>query len=259
MTDSQSQSIANKLYSNYDEALRLCNGCGYSQQDLTEVVVKKNIAFRKSITHDCYFNGDANRTLLAISFALNLNSLRVIDFGGGGGYHYTLAKHVLSDKCDIKWNIVETDSMCLSGAVIADKSLKFFNEIDIAVADLGNIDLVLTSSALQYCPDPLAYLKKLLSVSAKYVYITRTPFYSGTEKIISIQSSMLSHNGPGTLPIGYEDREILYPISFIPLDQVEKAIQEKYTVRFKVLEDSANLFIDGTPVNSYYGFFCELK
>jgi len=259
MNNQVNESVANKLYSNYEEALRLCNGDGYSKHELTEVVVKKNMVFRKSISHDSYLSGDVNRTLLAISFAINLSSIRVLDFGGGGGYHYTLAKHVLGDKCNIKWNIVETDSMCQSGAAIADESLRFFNDIHTASADLRNVDLILTSSALQYCPDPLAYLKDLLNVSAKYIYITRTPFFTGKTKLISIQSSMLSHNGPGKLPIGYEDQEILYPISFVPLNQVEKVIKEKYKIRFKVIEEAANLFIEGEPVNSYYGFLCELK
>ena len=70
---------------------------------------------------------------------------------------------------------------------------------------------------------------------------------------------MLSHNGPGKLPLGFADREIFYPISFAPLNQVETAIKEKYKIRFKVIEDAANLFIEGEPVNAYYGFFCELK
>ena len=259
MNNIVNESISNKLYSSYEEALRLCDNAGYSNQELTEVVVKKNIAFRNSINNESYLNGDVNRTLLAISFALNLSSIRVLDFGGGGGYHYTLAKHVLGDKCEIKWNIVETDSMCESGVSIADQNLKFFNDVHTASTDLGNIDLILASGALQYCPDPLAYLKNLLNVSAKYIYITRTPFFTGSNKLISIQSSMLSHNGPGKLPFGFEDREIFYPISFVPLNQVETAIKEKYKIRFKVIEDAANLFIEGEAVNAYYGLFCELK
>jgi hypothetical protein len=70
---------------------------------------------------------------------------------------------------------------------------------------------------------------------------------------------MLSHNGPGELPAGYVDQEILYPISFLPLHQVEEAINQRYRIRFKVIEEAANLFIEGEPVNTYYGFFCELK
>jgi putative methyltransferase (TIGR04325 family) len=252
-------SLANRVYPNYEEALRLCNHLGYSNEQLTEVVVKKNISFRKNITEDNFLSSDATRTLLSLGPALNSNQFRVLDFGGGGGYHYTLARHVLGDKYDIKWNIVETDSMCKSGAAISDQSLKFFNDIQSAKADLGFIDLILASSALQYCPDPLASLNDLLSTSSKFVYITRTPFFSGSEKIVSIQSSMLSHNGPGELPIGYEDQEILYPISFLPLQQVEEAINKRYRIRFKVTEEPANLFIDGEPANTYYGFFCELK
>ncbi len=251
--------LANKIYSDYDEALNACNGIGYSYQKLTDAVVKKNLIARQSVTQESFLSGDVSRTILGLGFAFNLSSVRVLDFGGGGGYHYTLAKHVLGDKCEIKWNIVETDSMCKSGAIIADQSLKFFSDINTAFTDLGEIDLILTSSALQYCSDPLLYLRNLLDISARYIYITRTPLHSGDKKIISIQSSMLSENGPGSLPSDYEDQEILYPISYIPIFEIERIIKEKYQIKFKIKEESANLFIENIPVNEYFGYFCELK
>jgi putative methyltransferase (TIGR04325 family) len=258
MSTENLKSAVNQIYTNYDEALSVCNGVGYSMKELTDVVVKKNIAMKKSLTKDHFLGSDATRTLMSIGFALNARSVRVLDFGGGGGYHYTLARHALGNECKIKWHVVETESMCQSGQAMSDESLKFFNSISSAQKDLGNIDLLLTSSALQYCPDPIAYLKELLAVSAKYLYITRTPFFPGHQTLVSVQSSMLSQNGPGPLPQGYTDQEILYPISFVPIEQVEALIQEKYTIRFKVLEEPANLFIENQPVNAYYGFFCEL-
>jgi putative methyltransferase (TIGR04325 family) len=259
MTTEHQQTVVNQIYANYNDALSVCNGKGYSMQDLTDVVVKKNIAMKHSLTRDSYLSREATRTLMSIGFALNSKSVRILDFGGGGGYHYTLARLALGEECRIKWNIVETEAMCHSARIIADDSLKFFSTISAAEKDLGCVDLLLTSSALQYCPDPIAYLKDLLAVSAKYLYITRTPFFPGQQTLVSVQSSMLSHNGPGPLPDGYTDQEILYPISYVPLDQIETLIQEKYTIRFKVLEEPGNLFIDNQAVNAYYGFFCELK
>lgn len=258
MTPENSKPVVNQIYANYEEALSACSGLGYSMQELTEVVVKKNIAMKQSLTRDQFLGSDATRTLMSIGFALNSQSVRVLDFGGGGGYHYTLARLALGEECHIKWNVVETETMCQSARPIADESLKFFSTISTAEKDLEHVDLLLSSSALQYCPDPIAYLKELLAVSAKYIYITRTPFFPGHQTLVSVQSSMLSQNGPGPLPPDYTDQEILYPISFVPLEQVEALIQEKYVIRFKVLEEPANLFIENQAVNSYYGFFCEL-
>lgn len=251
--------VVNQIFKNYDEALSACNGIGYSMRELTDVVIMKNIAMRESLNKNPILSSEATRTLMSIGFALNARSIRVLDFGGGGGYHYTLARHALGGACNIKWNIVETEAMCQAGKAISDENLKFFNTITSAKKDLGCVDLLLSSSALQYCPDPITYLKELLSVSARYIYITRTPFFAGHQTLVSVQGSLLSHNGPGPLPPGYTDQEILYPISFVPLEQVEALIQEKYTVRFKVLEDSANLFLKNLPVNGYYGYFCEIK
>lgn len=258
MNNSINSSIANKLYSSYEEALNFCNNIGYSKKVLTEVVVKKNLAIQKLFTSEILLDNEVSRTLLAISSFLNSHSLRILDFGGGGGYHYTIARHVLGNNCNIKWNVVETDAMCNSGKAIADKSLKFFNNIDDAASDLGHIDLVLSSSSLQYCPDPLVSLQELLNVSAKFIYITRTPFHSGKNNLISIQSSLLSHNGPGPLPEGYNDEEVFYPITFVPLSHVENLININYNFKFKIKEEPGNLFFNNEPLNTYYGLFCEI-
>lgn len=261
MNNTPANSVANQIYANYSEALQLCDGSGYSKDTLTEVVAKKNIIFRDTIDNLDHLGPEVTRTIMGIGFAFSSKSIRVIDFGGGGGYHYTLARHVLGDHFSIKWNVVETESMCQASSLMADGSLNFFSDVLAAKDNLGYVDLVLASSSLQYCPDPIQYLRSLLSLSAKYIYITRTPFstLSSDSSITTIQSSLLSHNGPGKLPDGYSDQEVIYPITFVPLNQVEEIIQEKYTIKFKILEEQGNLSFHDNIINSYYGIFCELN
>jgi hypothetical protein len=47
MHSETSYTVANKIYTNYNEALALCQGVGYSMEELTDVVIKKNIAIKK--------------------------------------------------------------------------------------------------------------------------------------------------------------------------------------------------------------------
>ncbi len=253
------ESPANQIYGDYAQALALCEGVGYALQDLTDVVIQKNIAARQAILKSAVLDQEASRTLLGVSFAMNSRSLRVIDFGGGGGHHQVLAAQALGEDCKIWWNIVETSAMCQSAKAIHTPGLKFFDTIAAAKEDLGNVDLVMASSSLQYCPDPLGYLDQLLAISAKYLYITRTPLSLAEKSLVSIQSSLLSHNGPGPLPQGYEDRTILYPITYVPLRHVEERIQQKYRIRFRLLEQAPNLSVDGMAINTHFGLFCELQ
>jgi len=136
MNDPTNRNLANKLYKSYSDASQLCGGGGYSMDELAEVVVKKNVAFRESLNPEDFFDNVVSRTLVGIGFAMNSKSLRVLDFGGGGGYHYTLAKSVLGSDCEIRWNIVETDPMCRAAKSIEDDSLKFFNNVFKSLFDI---------------------------------------------------------------------------------------------------------------------------
>ena len=48
------------------------------------------------------FDTNSLRILIAIGLAKTNNSLRVIDFGGSGDYHQTIASKAFVDKDDLK-------------------------------------------------------------------------------------------------------------------------------------------------------------
>ncbi len=182
----------------------------------------------------------------------------MIDFGGGAGYHYTIASQVFGKKEALKWNVVETRAMVEEANQIADNNLKFFDNITDAKNDLGSVDLVFTSGALHCCPEPLFFLKELISIKAKYLFITRTSFTDSLEQVANIQKSYLSTNGPGPLPAGFKDKAVYYPNVFIPKHQVEEVLSEHYHIKFKIIEDKAAYNVGGRGIDMY-GYFCILK
>jgi putative methyltransferase (TIGR04325 family) len=250
--------FSNKIYNSYDDALAVCGNIGYDNQELTEIVVQKNIIANSLLKKDHFYDMNSMRTLLGIIWALKEKSLKVIDFGGGGGNHYFIAKNIYGNTKAINWNVVETSTMCREAEIISSKELKFFDSIDKAKSDLGDVDLIFSSSALQYTPKPLLFLDELLNCSAKYLYITRTAFSSYKDDIYSVQTSMLGANGPGPLPLGYSDRLINYPITYIHLEKFLEKIKKKYKILFLVKEESPTLFFNEFPLNEYYGIWCEL-
>ena len=248
-----------RLYENYDAALLDCGSVGYSNSELTQVVVQKNITYSNNLSNNSFYDLNSLRTILGIAWGIGYKSIKVIDFGGGGGQHYQIARHILGDSVNIQWGVVETEAMCQAAEKITNEQLRYFNHVQNAKNSLGTVDMVFASSSLQYCPDPVEALQSIIDISAKYIFITRTPFNSGSEKLVSIQSSRLSANGPGPLPNDIEDKEILYPITFIPVEDVIKQLKTKYRILFKTKEEPPTLFLEGRPVNEYYGLFCELK
>jgi putative methyltransferase (TIGR04325 family) len=181
------------------------------------------------------------------------------DFGGGGGYHYTIASKALgNDSVNLKWHIVETTEMVKEAQRISTDYLKFYDGIAEAAKDFETIDLVFTSSALQYCPNPVIILEKLIALDAKYLFLTRTPFVESTRNIISTQTSNLSANGPGPLPKGFNDKKVTYPITYVSRKTIENILTKKYEIRF-ITDEGESIFGLRKEKISINGYFCVRK
>lgn len=115
-----------------------------------------------------------------------------------------------------------------------DGTLRFFDSIHEAKTELGKIDLLFTSGALQYVPDPYGTLEQLVDCGAERIFITRLPL--ADEEIVSVQTSHLRENGPGPLPSGFRDSSIRYPITFMREGKFEAILQSRYTIESVRLE-----------------------
>lgn len=245
-------------FASYREALDYCQAGGYQSADVVKAVVEKYSIHRNKICSQKIFELDALRMMVGLGALSNQSTLRVLDFGGGGGIHHSIARVVLGKHRDIRWNVVETGAMAKAAARLAGDGLKFFDDMDEAAADLGDVDLVFTSGALQYTPDPLASLRDLISVNAKHLFITRTAFSESDDTLITVQTSMLSSNGPGPLPAGFKDHKIFYPISFASKAKAERLLGDSYEIRF-ALEEDLNAYSALGQSFRMYGYFCDLK
>jgi putative methyltransferase (TIGR04325 family) len=253
------KSPAPEAFFNFDDAVRSSKKSTYEQDELIDVVLKKNEIFRTLPLSNQLLNSDAVRILMAIGLARNNYKINVVDFGGGGGNHFAIANMGFSESVMFDWNIVETPKFVEKARKFKVPNLRYFDELKGAVDVLPQIDLLLVSSTLQYCPDPIGMLQQLTMTGAKYFYLTRTPFNSGAETIYSTQSSWLSKNGPGQLPAGFEDRQISYPIGYASRSKVEEVLGERYNILFKEDEGEAPAFKVREKKINMTGYFCKLR
>lgn len=247
-----------RSYSDYEAALKDCAKFAYQGDDLVKVVVEKSLVFRERVTHERVLDLSSLRTLIGLSLSSNPAALAVIDFGGAGGYHYTIARAVLPPTTKIRWNIVETPAMVNEAKRITNNELKFFDNISDAANDIGRMDVVFTSGALQYCPAPLELLKQLLSLKAPNFFVTRTSLNNGPGRLITVQHSDLASNGPGPLPPGFSNARVSYPVVFESKTKFESLLHNHYDVRFGLREEENAYFCGGIPINMY-GYFGTLK
>jgi putative methyltransferase (TIGR04325 family) len=205
------------VFTSYADALEACDG-GYDS-DLVAAVVAAKTARLSDVIH----LQSAARTFTALALAPDAKA--VLDFGGAAGYHHRIAETV---RPGIEWHVVETPAMTRHAG--PRQGLHFHDAIPEMTPDL-----VFTSGALQYVPDPLATLNDLLALDPAHVFVTRLEV---GQRRVEVQESRLSENGPGPLPAGFTDRTIRYPVTVLPWNDYETVLTGRgYTVLHRFDED----------------------
>jgi putative methyltransferase (TIGR04325 family) len=225
----------------------------YQNSELINSIILKHKKFQESFSKNNELNISDFRTIYGLLLAVNKNKINIVDFGGGPGTHYTIARKILPD-VQFEWNIIETPKFVEEARKRNNSEIKFFSELG-SITSL--IDIMFTSSALQYTPDPIKSLSSIVERKARYLIITRTPF-TQLAKIIGTQNSLLSENGPGESLKQTIDKVVTYQITVENIDLVEKIIKQHYNIKLKVVEETNVLKINKTNID-YYGYFCELK
>ena len=106
---------------------------------------------------------------LATEVLTERGEVRIVDFGGGMGISYIDVRAACGPAV-IEYTVVETEAVCAAGRSLfaSESAIRF-------VTSLGQVnqgvDIVYVSSALQYLPDPLAALRELASLGARYILL----------------------------------------------------------------------------------------
>jgi putative methyltransferase (TIGR04325 family) len=255
----QATPTAERLYSSYAEAFAACHG-GYEDPRLIRTVYEKTRLYRDRLASQTprVFDLSTLRTLVGVSLAVTEEALNVIDFGGACGAHYFIARAFMGDRVRFRWHIIETSKMAAMAKGLEDGQLKFFDSLRRAKEAFEKIDLVFSSGALQYVPDPYATLGELTQCGATALFLTRIGLTRHPSELITIQTSLLSENGPGALPEGMPDGTVKSPITFVRKDKVEDIINENYSLDTRFDEDK-QAYIAGNIGIDMYGYFATLR
>jgi putative methyltransferase (TIGR04325 family) len=247
------------MYQSWDSAVRVCRDGGYHSNDLARVVAKKNLIFRQKHSENRNCVLDVPLVNLALSCLMNgRDFFSCLDFGGGGGMHEYLARRNSSVR-NLRWAVVETTEMCKYSRSLETENLRWFDNMESACSWLGNINLILSSSVLQYIEDPLRQIDGFVNLRSDYILVTRTPLSELDMPVISIQKSKLSENGPGPLPREFQDCEIRYPIAFTPLVSFLSRFEGRYDSKIIYLESRGSIKVSNSVINNFYTVFFKRR
>jgi putative methyltransferase (TIGR04325 family) len=208
---------------------------GYNNLALNKSIIKKTIVFSRLKSPNEY---DINfqRTLDFLEFIKKKKLKNIIDFGGGAGYHYFIAKMKLPD-FNFKWLVIENRTMVkLCNKKLNYKNLFFFNSLNT----IKKTDVFFSSSAINYTKDPIKTIKSIIKLNAKYLYFTRTPL-AENQSLGFKQISLLSDNGPCKIN---NEKEILIECEnkIVSRQSFESMFKNKFVIIDKYIDQKKAFF-----------------
>ncbi len=237
----KSFSYVSKTFDSFDKAEEQANKIavsGYEDKILIKVIVSKGKEFAKQVSKNKELNILSLRTFIALASSVDSRKLTVIDFGGGAGNHYFIAKAILSKNIKIDWRIVETPLMTKEAKDqgLENSDLKFYDSINEATKDV-DIDIVFASSSIHYTSKPYDVLESLTSIDPKKLIITRTPVTSCPT--VLLQQSSLKSNGVGVIPttLAVRNKKIYHPVTMLDKARVEEILNNYGEIKVKIRED----------------------
>lgn len=129
----------------------------------------------------------AHHLVMAFGYVLTLASrgkdpVSLLDWGGGIGHYYVLAKRLLPD-VRIDYTCKELPLLCEAGQKVLPDARFIERDEDLK----GPYDLVMASGALQCVEDWRGVVRRLASLANPYVYITRLPIVHEQESFVALQ------------------------------------------------------------------------
>lgn len=138
---------------------------------------------------DLHTNTDINghNSIMSFAYALTLathrsESLSILDWGGGIGHYYLLAKALLSN--------VKIDYHCKDVPLLAEYGTQFFPEQHFYADESclkQRYDLVMASTSIHYTEDWQGLLRRLAEVTQGYLYVAHLPTVIHSPSFVFVQ------------------------------------------------------------------------
>ena len=244
-----------RKYKSFQEALADCHNLGYADADIArQVVDRTNKLVSEKFKNHKLSESDMRIILMALCASQD-RTIRVLDFGGGAGYHYFLFKAWCHSTTKVDWLVIETAPMVEKSQEMGNPELIFTTQIPTNKDNC--FDLVVVASSLQYTSDPIATLQQLIDLKSEFLCITRMPMLLHDDQIITIQTSTLSAHGPGNFEQAIQNRKVHTPITFLPKQKLIEALEYKYG-SFQITQDAKSSFQFRGKEIPAFGIICRL-
>ena len=177
----------------WDTAVR--KSVGYESENVLAPIMQVTIESRVNLADSIWATTRYQQVATAMFFCLSENrlrvgeSLRVLDFGGGGGdYFYQFQKFV--PNIDFDWTVVETPALAEAMQHQFGGDTQKIRWVDSLEMAEDRYDFVLCSGALQYLEKPFEVLEDLVKKSGCLI-INRIPIIDSSDHFVAVQRNLM--------------------------------------------------------------------
>lgn len=143
-------------------------------------------------SHEASLAGDDNILFHNLNYTFGYAVMRaawgrdrvsVLDWGGGLGHYYLLARSFLPRELELEYHCRDLPALVAVGRELAPQVV--WHEDDTCLG--RRYDLVVVSGSLQYCREWKQFLARLRQSVGSYLLLTRTPVVSGAPTFVAVQ------------------------------------------------------------------------
>jgi putative methyltransferase (TIGR04325 family) len=115
-------------------------------------------------------------------------SLTVLDFGGGTGLPFVHLVDSVARADRVQYEVIDIESLCAIGRALFrdDGRVRFHSDFP----DLTTVDIVYSSSSLQYIADYPGVVRRLMDYAPRYLLLAELPMDSGIPTYASAQRNI---------------------------------------------------------------------
>lgn len=242
-------------YRSFSEALA-ASGSGFNAEAYAQWSVEGCKRQQEALGRKAAAPGSINlantRILMALA-GISKNHIRVLDLGGGAGFHYFIAKAALGETVTWEWRVVETTALVDAAKSLTNEELKFFDDLYDATEDWDSPDLVFASGVIQCLPDALSTLRRLCSLGPEVLCITRTAVSPDAESHILMQEQVAPVvRGVAT----HGSAKVRYPVVLLPRRNYENVLDEYFETVLRLVEDP-NVYRIAGRMSHMVGYICR--
>lgn len=213
-------------------------------EERSNVIADKTVLFKDTVNY-CGFDL-TQRDLLLLSAINHIlittekKEMKILDYGGACGEHYLAIRKFLPAHLSVRWVVIDRPDMVKIAVSrnLSSEELVFISDLE----KIKGVDLIFSSSILQFEANPYHTLKKLLELKARFILFDQVCLNLNNSDSVGVSQSLLSEHGPGPLPDYYRDKPLKLPYTLLAFNRFMSLVTDSYELVYRAGENKTNRF-----------------